>query len=51
MEDVWVQPINGEAPLWLTDVDVRKGIRAMLKQDRCLEEQWRLCMDTDNLAR
>ena len=50
MEDVWVQPINGEAPLWLTDVDVRKGIRAMLKQDRCLEEQWRLCMDTDNLV-
>jgi hypothetical protein len=38
MEDVWVQSIDGEAPLWLTDVDVRKGIRAMLKQDRCLEE-------------
>ena len=50
MEDVWTQPIDGEAPLWLTDADVRKGIRAMLKQDRCLEER-RLCMEADNLVR
>lgn len=51
MEDVWVQPINGEAPLWLTDVNVRKGIRAMLKEDRCLEERRRLGTEADNLVR
>ena len=51
MEDVWVQPTNGETPLWLTDVDVRKGIRAMLKQDRWLEERRRLGMEADNLVR
>jgi hypothetical protein len=39
MEDVWITPSAGEVPQWLEDVDVREGIRAMLKLDRCLEER------------
>ena len=51
MEDVWVTPSTGDIPRWLGDLDVREGIRAMLKVDRCLEEQGRLVMESDNLCR
>ena len=36
---------------WLEDVDVREGIRAVLKMDRCLEERRRLGLEADNLCR
>ena len=50
MEDVWVDQTTGPGPRWLTDVNVRKGIRAMLKSDRCLEERRRLGLEADNLC-
>jgi len=51
LEDVWVTPSIGEIPRWLEDTDVRDGIRAVLKIDRCLEEQRRLGMEADNMCR
>ncbi|KAG0695531.1 hypothetical protein DFH29DRAFT_879985 [Suillus ampliporus] len=39
MEDVWITPSIGEVPRWLDDMDVRDGIRTLLKCDRCREEQ------------
>jgi hypothetical protein len=51
MEDVWVHPSANTAPPWLTDTKVRKGIRAMLKVDRCTEEFRRLGIEADNLCR
>jgi len=39
LEDVWITRSHGEIPLWLKDGDVRSGIRALLKLDRCHEEQ------------
>ncbi|KAH0832248.1 hypothetical protein J3R83DRAFT_13222, partial [Lanmaoa asiatica] len=51
MEDVWITPSVGHIPRWMEDEDVRSGIRAMLKGDRCLEEQLRLGMEADNLCR
>jgi hypothetical protein len=51
MEDVWITPTPGVLPAWLDDRDVREGIRAMLKKDRCLEERRRLGMEADNLCR
>lgn len=50
MEDVWVHEASDSPPAWLTEVDVRKGIRAMLKIDRCQEEQRRLGAEADNLC-
>ncbi|KAG6849090.1 hypothetical protein H0H93_011358, partial [Arthromyces matolae] len=41
-EDVWITKSEGDLPLWLKDVQVRQGIRALLKVDRCLEERRRL---------
>ncbi|KII90983.1 hypothetical protein PLICRDRAFT_67778, partial [Plicaturopsis crispa FD-325 SS-3] len=51
MEDVWIAPSEGLTPRWLEDADVRDGIRAMLKLDRCLEERHRLGLEADNLCR
>ncbi|RDB15037.1 Ubiquitin-like-specific protease ESD4 [Hypsizygus marmoreus] len=51
MEDVWITPVTGDIPRWLEDVDVREGIRAVQKLDRCQEEQRRLGMEADNLCR
>ena len=50
MEDVWITPSDDELPRWLTDVDVRNGIRAMLKADHCLEERKRLGREADSLC-
>lgn len=50
MEDVWIAPSIGDVPRWLEDGDVREGIRAMLKLDRCKEERRRLCSEADNLS-
>jgi len=51
MEDVWISPSPVEVPRWLEDPDVREGIRAMLKQDRCNEESRRLHREADNISR
>jgi hypothetical protein len=48
-EDVWIKPCSGTVPRWLEDSDVRDGIRAVLKQDRCKEERRRLDEETSNL--
>lgn len=50
MEDVWVDPVSTSPPAWLTNQNVRKGIRAMLKIDRCLEERRRLGIEADNMC-
>ncbi|KAG6836659.1 hypothetical protein H0H93_005329 [Arthromyces matolae] len=50
-EDVWITKSEGDLPLWLTDVQVRQGIRALLKVDRCLEERRRLGIKADNMCR
>lgn len=50
MEDVWVSPSMQAAPPWLTDAKVRKGIRAMLKRDRCIEEQRTIGREADSLG-
>ncbi|KAK0433323.1 hypothetical protein EV421DRAFT_1997524 [Armillaria borealis] len=49
LQDVWIQTATTEVPAWLTDADVRRGIRAMLQLDRCLEERRRLGREADNL--
>ncbi|KAG1851783.1 hypothetical protein C8R48DRAFT_810421 [Suillus tomentosus] len=51
MEDVWITPSTGQVPRWLEDADVRDGIRALLKRERCREEQKRLGTEADNLCR
>ena len=50
MEDVWITPSEGQIPRWMEDQAVCDGIRAMLKCDRCLEEQRRLGIEADNLC-
>jgi len=50
MEDIWISPAIRKIPRWVEDRDVRDGICAMLKQDWCLEEQWRLGIEADNLC-
>ena len=51
MEDVWISRIFEDIPRWLEDLDVRDGIRAMLKKERCVEESRRLGLEADNLCR
>ncbi|KAF6747718.1 hypothetical protein DFP72DRAFT_821404 [Ephemerocybe angulata] len=51
MENVWVDPIDQETHRWVRDVNVRDGIRAMHKIDRCSEELHRLGREADNMLR
>lgn len=50
MQDVWVTPSETKPQPWLEDPYVRSGIQAMLKLDRCREEQRRLGHEADNLC-
>ncbi|KAG1845653.1 hypothetical protein F4604DRAFT_1595417 [Suillus subluteus] len=50
MEDVWITPSVGDVPRWMEDADVRDGIRALLKRERCHEEQRCLGLEADNLC-
>lgn len=50
-EDVWVYPTAGGPPRWMVDQNVRSGIKAMLKIERCQEEHRRLYLESDNLLR
>ena len=40
-----------DIPCWLEDADVRRGVRAMLKRDRCLEDLRQLKTEAANLSR
>ncbi|EFI27809.1 hypothetical protein CC1G_14732 [Coprinopsis cinerea okayama7 len=51
MEDVWTTHSPLPVPKWFSSAEVRKGIRAMLKLDRCQEEVHRLGIEADNLCR
>lgn len=51
MEDIWITPSDGKPPSWLDDSDIRSGIRAMVKAERCVEERRWLGMESDNLCR
>ncbi|KAG1878248.1 hypothetical protein F4604DRAFT_1880298 [Suillus subluteus] len=51
MEDVWITPSVGDVPHWIEDTDVRDGIQALLKRERCREEQRRIGLEADNLCR
>ncbi|KAJ7575197.1 hypothetical protein C8J56DRAFT_1120069 [Mycena floridula] len=53
MQDVWTTPDQPGEPRarWLNDATVRTSIKAMLKLDRCTEEQRRLGREADNLCR
>ena len=50
MQDVWITPSANKVPQWLEDIDVRNGIRALLKKERCLEEHHRLGSEADNMC-
>lgn len=50
MRDVYIAAGDDDPPAWLTDVNVRKGIRAMQTQDRCAEEEVRLAREWTNLG-
>ena len=47
--DGWVTRISTTIPRWLKDPDVRRGIRAVLSKDRCVEERRRLGREADNM--
>ncbi|OCH93070.1 hypothetical protein OBBRIDRAFT_863019 [Obba rivulosa] len=50
-EDVWTySPTPQETPKWLEDADMRKAIRALLKMERCAEEEMRLQNEVKNLC-
>ena len=51
MEDVWISKSSVPIPRWLEDLDVREGIRAMLKKERCVEEARKLGLEADNICR
>jgi hypothetical protein len=54
LQDVWISSdddIPRLAPSWMTDPLVRKGIKAVLKIERCNEERRRVGMEADNLCR
>ena len=50
MEDVWIGPMTDQKMRWLEEPEVSKGIKAMLKQQQCLEERRRLGIEADNLC-
>ncbi|EMD32924.1 hypothetical protein CERSUDRAFT_57603, partial [Gelatoporia subvermispora B] len=52
-DDVWISslPHQGtQRPRWLEDQSVREGIQAMLKIDRCNEEEARLRREAQNMC-
>ncbi|KAF7977559.1 hypothetical protein HWV62_3356 [Athelia sp. TMB] len=51
LEDVWISRREAITPRWLAEFNVRDGIRALLKKDRCLEERRRLGDEADGLCR
>ncbi|EMD30807.1 hypothetical protein CERSUDRAFT_60815 [Gelatoporia subvermispora B] len=50
-DDVWITPLPHEGrPRWLEEQSVRDGIQAMLKIDRCNEEESRLYREARNMC-
>jgi hypothetical protein len=41
--------VTDHVPRWSTDPSIRLGIRAMMKLDRCKEEEWRLQREATNM--
>ena len=50
MQDIWITPSVGEVPQWLKDTDMQDGIHALIKTERCVEEQHRLGLEADNMC-
>ena len=50
LQDIWITCSSSDIPWWLGDSDVCEGIRALLKWDRCREEQCHLGVDADNMC-
>ncbi|KAG6905287.1 hypothetical protein DXG01_003674 [Tephrocybe rancida] len=50
MQDIWISCPMEQVPCWLKDQDVQEGIHAVLKVDRCHEEQCRLATEATNLS-
>ncbi|KAJ7344069.1 hypothetical protein DFH08DRAFT_701729, partial [Mycena albidolilacea] len=48
-QDAGLEDVDGDPPRWLTDDNVRSGIRAMLLKDRCEEEAPRLLRERGHL--
>ncbi|KAJ7716595.1 hypothetical protein DFH07DRAFT_762398 [Mycena maculata] len=48
-QDVWMAPSDGAPPRWLSDENVRDGIRSLHVVDRCAEEAVRLNAERQNL--
>ena len=48
-QDMWISPSVDNIPRWLDDSDVRNGIRGLLKQECCREEQRHLGIEADNM--
>ncbi|RXW16674.1 hypothetical protein EST38_g9188 [Candolleomyces aberdarensis] len=51
MESVWLEPVDSEKQRWVYDADIRDGIRAVHRIDRCAEEARRLGREADNMCR
>ncbi|TEB16313.1 hypothetical protein FA13DRAFT_1650797, partial [Coprinellus micaceus] len=49
-EDVWINRCEGKQPMWFSSGEVRDGVRAMMKLDRCNEEIRRLGKEADNMC-
>lgn len=49
LEDVWILP-QDKIPRWVEDSSIRKGIRAMLRQDQVVVERRRLGAERDNMT-
>lgn len=51
MQDVWIRTQPAEQPpRWLEEADVRKGIQAVHKRDRSVEERRRCGKEADNMC-
>ena len=50
MEDMWITPSLRQILCWMDEKNVCHRICTMLKCDLCIEEQWRLGIEADNLC-
>jgi hypothetical protein len=53
MEDIWLTPTNDflkPLPAWMVDSNMRKGSKALVKLECCVEERTRIDLEAKNLA-
>jgi hypothetical protein len=53
MEDIWLAPTSDflkPLPAWMVNPNVRKGIKALVKLERCVEEREHIDIESKNLA-